>query len=72
MMDMYCTLFNFSRMSFNIGPLCIGLINGWLSCTGPKHNCTLPFALGTNTKLLHHSAVSSTPIGVMMSNSCSC
>ena len=59
-------------MSFNIGPQCIGLINAWLSHAGSKHNCILPFALGTNTKLLHHSAVSSTPSGIMMSSSCSC
>ena len=47
------------------------VLNAWLSCTGSKNNCTLPLALCTNTKLLYHSAVSSTPSSVMMSNSCS-
>ena len=56
---------------FSVGPLCIGLINAWLSHAGSKHSLTLPFALGTNTKLLHHSAVLSIPRGVMMSISCS-
>ena len=51
--------------------LCISLINAWLSHMGSKHSCTLPFALGTTTKLLHHSAISSTPRGVKMSSSCS-
>ena len=54
-------------MSFNMGPLQTGLINAWFHLTGSKHNLTLPFALGTNTKLLHHSAVSSIPSGVIMS-----
>ena len=62
---------SFGSMSFSIGPLCIGLINTWLSHTGSKHSHTLPFALGTNTKLLHHSAILSTPRGAMMSISCS-
>ena len=71
MMDMYCTLLSLGSISFSVGPLCISLINAWLSCAGSKHSCTLPFALGTTTKLLHHSAISSTPSGAMMSSSCS-
>ena len=71
-MDMYCTLLSFNSIPFSVGPLCIGLINAWLSHAGSKHSCTLPFALGTTTKLLHHSAISSTPRGAMMSSSCRC
>ena len=64
-------LLSFSSISLSVGPLCIDIINAWLSHTGSKHRCTLLFALGTTTKLLHHSAISSTPRGVMMSSSCS-
>ena len=71
MMDIYCTLLSFGSLLLSVGPLCIGLINAWLSHSGSKHSCTLPFTLGTTTKLLHYSAVSSTPRGVMMSSSCS-
>ena len=71
MMDMYCTLFSLGRILFSVGPLCTGLINAWLSHAGSKHSCTLPVALGTNTKLLHHSAVLSTPSSAMMSISSS-
>ena len=49
-----------------MGPQCIGLINAWFNCAGSKHNLTLPLALGTNTKLLHHFAISSTPSGVII------
>ena len=72
MMDMYCTLLSFSSILFSVGPLCIGLINAWLSCAGSKHSHTLPFVLGTITKLLYHSAILSTPRGAMMSSSSSC
>ena len=71
MMDMYCTLLSFGSISFSVGLLCISLINTWLSHAGSKHSLTLPLALGTNTKLLHHSAISSIPRGAMMSISCS-
>ena len=71
MMDIHCTLLSLSSMLFNVGPLCIGLINAWLSHAGSKHSHTIPFALGTNTKLLHHSTILSTPRGAMMSISCS-
>ena len=37
-----------------------------------KHNPTFPFGFGTSTKLLHISAVSSTPGGMIMSSCCSC
>ena len=68
--DIYFTLLSLGNMLFDVGPLCMGLISAWFSLTGSKHNLTLLFALGTNTKLLHHSANSSTPRGVMMSIFC--
>ena len=49
----------------------MGLINAQFDLTGSRHNLTLPFALGTNTKLLHHSAVLSIPSAMIMSNFCS-
>ena len=70
MMDMYCTLFSLGKISLSVESLGTGLINAWLNHAGSKHSLTLPLALGTNTKLLHHSDVSSTPSGVMMSISC--
>ena len=57
-------------MSFNMGPLRTGLINAQFNLAGSKHNLTIPFALGTNTKLLHHSVVLSTPSGLIISNFC--
>ena len=72
MIDIYFTLLSLGTMSFNVGPLCMGLISTWFSLARSKYNLTLPFALGTNTKLLHHSANSSTPRGVMMSIFCRC
>ena len=49
----------------------MGLINAWFSHAGSKHNLTLPLALGTNTKLLHHSYISLTPSGAIISCCCS-
>ena len=69
--DIYFTLLNLGSMSFNVGPLWTGLINASFNLAGSKHNLTLQFAFGTNTKLLHHTAVSSTPSGVIMSSFCS-
>ena len=54
--DKYLTLLSLGSILFNVGPLCIGHINAWFNRAGSKHNLTLPLALGTNTKLLHHSA----------------
>ena len=67
---MYLTLLSLGSMSFNVGPLCMGLMNAWYNSAGSKHNLTLPLALGTNTKLLYHSGVLSTPSGVIMSSCC--
>ena len=47
------------------------LMSDWLSLARSKHNLTFPFGFGTDTKLLHHSAASSMPRGVMMSSFCS-
>ena len=68
--DKYLTLFSLSSILFNVGPLCMGLINAQFIYAESKHNLTLPLTLGTNIKLLHHSAVLSTPTGVIMSNVC--
>ena len=71
MSDRYLTLLSFDNMSFSIGLLCMGLISAWFSCAWSKHSFTLPLALGTNTKLLHHSDLSSIPSGAIMSCCCS-
>ena len=68
--DMHCTLFGLGNILLSVRPLCIGLINAWLSHPRSRHSLTLQITLGTNTKLLHHSAVSCTPSGLMMSNLC--
>ena len=49
----------------------MGLINAWFNHAGSKHNMTLPLTLSTNTKLVHHSDISSTPSGVIISSCCS-
>ena len=69
--DMYFTLLSLGGISFNVGPIWMGLISAWFSLTSSNHSLTLPFALGTNTKLLHHSVNLSIPRGVMMSIFCS-
>ena len=61
----------FGNISFNIGPLCTGHISTWFNWAGSKHSLTLLLALGTNTQLLHHSSISSTPRGVIISCYCS-
>ena len=71
MIDIYLTLLSLGSMSFNVGPLYMGLIKAWFNCAGSKHNLTLPLALGTNTKLLHHSDILSIPSGVIISSCCS-
>ena len=66
MIEMYLTLLSLGSISFSIGPLCMGLINAWFSHAGSKQNLILWLALGTNTKLLHHSNISLTPSGVII------
>ena len=58
-------------MLFSVDPLCMGFINAWFSHTGSKHSLTLPLALGTSTKLLYYSDISSIPSGAIMSCCCS-
>ena len=65
------TLLSFGIMLLNVGPLCMGLIKAWFSHAWSKHSLTLPLALCTNTKVLHHSAISLNPSGVIMSCCCS-
>ena len=69
--DIYFILLSLGSISFNEGPLWMGLISAWFSLAGSKHSLTLPIVLDTNTELLHHSADSSIPRGVMMSIFCS-
>ena len=51
------------RILFKIIPLWKGLIS--------RHSVILPFALGTNIKLLHHLLASSTPSGTITCCHCS-
>ena len=53
-------------VKLRISPLWTGLNDAWLQLTRSRHNLTFPLSFSTNTKLLYHSAVSSTPNGVMM------
>ena len=69
--ERYFALLSFGRISFRVDPLCIGLISAWFRHAGSRHNLTLPLALVTNTKLLHHSDVLSTPSGAIMYSFCS-
>ena len=69
--ERYCVLFNFGNISLNVGCLWTGLINAWVSFSGSRHNLTYPFGFVTDTKVLHHSTVSSMPSGAMMSCCCS-
>ena len=39
------------------------MIRDWLRFASSRHRPMVPFCLGTSTKLLHHSEVSSTPRG---------
>ena len=34
--ERYCTLFNFGKISLSIGPLCTGLFSGWFSLSGSR------------------------------------
>ena len=70
--DMYFKLSSVGSISFNVGPLWMGLISAWFSLTRSKYSLTLLFALGTNTKQLHHSVILSILRGAMMSILYSC
>ena len=64
--ERYFTLFNFGKISLSISPLWTGHISTWFSLARSRHSMTFPLDLGTSTKLLPHSAVSSTPSGDML------
>ena len=68
MRDKYFTLFNFGKISLSVGPLWTGLISAWFSLAMFRHSLTLPLGFGIMTKLLHHSAISYMPKGVIMSS----
>ena len=68
--ERYCTLSNFGKISFSAVPLCTGLISAWFSLAGSRHSLPFPFRFGTNTKPLYHSAVLSMPSDVMISCCC--
>ena len=65
--ESYLSLLSFGSILFEMGPLCTGLISAWFNCAGSRHSLTLPLALGTSTKLLHHSEVSLTSRDAIMS-----
>ena len=52
----YFTTTCLCRMSISTGLLWRDLISALLSPAGSRHSLTMPLALGTNKKLLHHSA----------------
>ena len=64
---MYLMLVSLGRLSFRAAHMCTGLIITLLSLAGYRHSCTVPFALGTKTKLLHYSDVSFTAKGTIIS-----
>ena len=53
-------------------PLWTGHMSVWLGLDGSKHNLSFALGSGTNTELLHHSAISLMSSGVMRSCCCSC
>ena len=52
---------SFGGVFFSVRPLWIGLNSALLSLAGSRHSLTLPFSLGTNMKLFHHSDILSIP-----------
>ena len=69
--ESYFTLHNLGKISLSVGPLWTGLLSAWFSFAGSKYSLTFPLGLVMRTKLLHHSAVSAMPSGVMVSCCCS-
>ena len=59
------------NISLTVGPLWTCYMSGWWSIAGSKHNLTIPIGFGSNTKLLHQSAVIFSPSDMMMSCLCS-
>ena len=67
----YLITASLGRISFNVGPLCTGLLSALLSLARFSHNCILPLAFRTRKKLLHHSHVSYTSSGTIICCFCS-
>ena len=63
--EKYLMLVSFGNISWRVHPLWTGHMSNWLCLVGSKQNLAFH-----STKLLHHSAVSSMPSGVM--SSCCC
>ena len=61
------TFASLGSMSLFVGPFCTGLMNAWFILVRSRQRYTVLFGLGTMTKLLHHSADSSTPSGADVS-----
>ena len=57
-----CAFVGLGSMAFIVSPLCTGLKSVCFSLAGFRQRHTVPVGLGTVMNLLHHSAVSSTPI----------
>ena len=47
-----CAIGSLGSISFNVVPLCIGLISVWLGLAGSRHKSTVLLGLGTMMKLL--------------------
>ena len=66
----FCTFASFRNMSLTASPPCIGLISVLLSYAGLRCRHTVQFGLGIMMKLLHLSAVLSTPNGAIICCPC--
>ena len=55
-----------SNISLVVEPLCTVLISALYSLGGSRHNITFPFGMNMDTKLLHHSDVSSRSRGTII------
>ena len=62
----YFTCVNIDSILFSIEPLWRGLISALSSFAGSRHSIAFPFALDTNTKLLHHSDMSEMLVGLSL------
>ena len=54
------------NMSFSLGPLHTSLVMVWSKLADSRHSLAIRLGLGTSTKLLHHSRLSSMPTGTMI------
>ena len=69
--DKYFALVTFGNILLRVDPLWTGHINASFNLAGSRHYLTYLFGFGTSMKPLYHSAVSSIPMGVIMSCCCS-